>query len=275
MRQPTIQLLKEQEETLQARDRQVRMNTAFTAYQSTAQNIFNENTDKLVKHYREECLKQVKQSLHLIIRSLCTYLTTLEENERYTQNTLRGILTVLEQDQTDEICGIAWVLLLIQQACVPLTVWSELDSLVAMMAAPTKHSPVPAWHKTEDVLDASAFLQIGSMIIKQTSERAWKMATQICKHVTSILVDNIYTTYVKFYNGVIRWKVRYAVKVARHTRETVNTTRGVSRYMHHVENMKQKMDFSRQRKAIIQATLKKANKRIEALKSKVDMIQEA
>ena len=83
-----------------------------------------------------------------------------------------------------------------------------------MMAALTKHSPVPARYKTKDVLDASAFLQIGSMIIKQPSERAWKMATEICEHVTAILVDITYTTYVKFYNGVIRWKARYAVKVA-------------------------------------------------------------
>ena len=84
MRRPTIQLLKEQEETSQARDRQARMNTAFTAYQNTAQTIFNENTDDLVKHYREERLRQVERSLHAIIQSLCTYLTTLEENEWYT-----------------------------------------------------------------------------------------------------------------------------------------------------------------------------------------------
>ena len=54
----------------------------------------------------------------------------------------------------------------------------------------------------------------------------------------------------------------------------LDTTRGVARYMHHAENMKQKVDFSKQRKAIIQATLKKANKRIEALKSRVDILQE-
>ena len=45
--------------------------------------------------------------------------------------------------------------------------------------------------------------------------------------------------------------------------------------MHYAENMKQKVEFSRQRKAIIQATLRKANKRIEALKTRVDMLQEA
>ena len=49
---PTITLLKEQEETSQARDCQARINTAFIAYQNTAQTIFNENTDKLVKYYR-------------------------------------------------------------------------------------------------------------------------------------------------------------------------------------------------------------------------------
>ena len=100
------------------------------------------------------------------------------------------------------------------------------------------------------------------------------MATKICDHVTGILVDITYTTYVKFYNGVIRWKARYAVQVAQHTKETIDTTRGVARYMHHAKNIKQKVDFSRQRKAIIQATLRKANKRIEALKSKVDILQE-
>ena len=170
--------------------------------------------DDLVKHYREERLRQVEQSLHAIIRSLCTYLTTLDDNERYTQNTLRGIVTVLEQDQSDESYGIAWLLLLTQQACVPVTVWSELDSPVAMMAALTQHSPVPVRYKTKDVLDASAFLQIGSMIIKQPSERVWKMATMICEHVTPVLVDITYTTYVNFYNGVIKWKARYAVKEA-------------------------------------------------------------
>ena len=93
-RRPTIQLLKEQEGTVQARDRQVCMNTAFIAYQNTAQNIYNENTDNLVEHYREERLKQVERSLHSIIRSFCAYMTTLEEEERYTQNTLKGIVTV-------------------------------------------------------------------------------------------------------------------------------------------------------------------------------------
>ena len=257
MRRPTITLLKEQEETSQARDRQARMNMAFTAYQNAAQIIFNENTEELVEFYKEERLRQTERSLQAIIRSLCLYLTTLDDNERYTQNTLRGITTVLEQDETDESCGIAWLLLLTQKACIPLTVWSELGSPIAMMAALTKHSPAPTRYTTEEVLDASTFVQIGSMIIKQPSERAWKMATKICEHVTPLLVDITYTTYVKFYNGVIRWKARYAVKVARHTKETIDTTRGVARFMHHAENMKQKADFSKQRKAIIQATLKK------------------
>ena len=95
-RRPKIQLLKVQEGTVQTQDRQVRMNTAFDAYQNTAQLIYNENTNQLVKHYRDERLRQVKQSFQLIIRSFCLYITTLDEEERYTQNTLKGIVTVLE-----------------------------------------------------------------------------------------------------------------------------------------------------------------------------------
>ena len=247
---------------------------AFTAYQNASKMIFNENTEELVEYYKEERLRQTERSLQAIIRSLCLYLTTLDDNKRYTQNTLRGILTVLEQDETDKICGIAWLLLLTQKACVPLIVWSKLDSPTAIMAALKKHSPAPTWYMTEDVLDASALVQIGLMIIKQPSERAWKMATKIFDHFTAILVDITYTAYLKFYNGVIRWKAQYAVKVAQHTKETIDTKRGLARYMHHAKNIKQKVDFSTQRKAIIQATLRKVNKQIEAPKSRVDILQE-
>ena len=57
---PNIQLLKVQEGTVQAQDRQVCMNTAFYVYQIMTQNIYNENTDHLVKHYRKDCLRQVE-----------------------------------------------------------------------------------------------------------------------------------------------------------------------------------------------------------------------
>ena len=74
---------------------------------------------------------------------------------------------------------------------------------------------------------------------------------------------------------MIRCKTRYAVKEARHTREAVDTTRDVCRFMYHAEILKQKLDFNRLRKEIVQAMLEKANKRIAALKSRVDTILEA
>ena len=182
---------------------------------------------------------------------------------------------VLEPNQLDEICGIAWLLLIVRQACVPLTIWSELDTPEEMMATLTQHIPVPARLIVKNVMNASAFLQIGLMTIKQPSERVWNMATKICKHLTPVLVGITYTTNIKLYNGVIKWKARYIVKEARYTRETVDTMRDVVRFMHHAENLKQKTDFSRLRKVIVQATLEKANKRIVALKSRVDTILEA
>ena len=123
---------------MQAQDRQVRMH--LSKYRPTHH---NENTDNLVKHYRNERLKQVDRSFHLIIRSFCLYITTLKKEERYTQNTLNGIVTVLEPNQSDEISGIAWLLLIVREACVPLMIWSELDTPEEMMAALTQHTPVP------------------------------------------------------------------------------------------------------------------------------------
>ena len=79
---------------MQAQSCQVCLNKAFDVYQTLFQNIYNENTDHLVKHYRNDCLRQVEQLFHLIIQSYCTYITTLEDEERYTQNTLRGIVII-------------------------------------------------------------------------------------------------------------------------------------------------------------------------------------
>ena len=269
-RRQMIQLLKVQEGTVQAQDRQVRMH--LSKYRPTHH---NENTDNLVKHYRNERLKQVDRSFHLIIRSFCLYITTLKKEERYTQNTLKGIVTVLELNQSNVIVGMQWLLLIIRQACVPLTIWSELDTPEEMMTALTQHTPVPARYIAENVLDASAFLQIGVMTIKQPSKRVCNMATKICKQLTLVLVYITYTTNIKFYNRVIKWQARYAVKEARYTRETVDTTRDVCRFMHHAGNLKQKLDFSRLRKVIVRALLEKANIRIGALKSRVDTILEA
>ena len=59
---------------------------------------------------------------------------------------------VLEQNQLDEICGIAWLLLIVRQACVPLTIWSELDTPEEMMATLTQHIPVPCMvHESTDI----------------------------------------------------------------------------------------------------------------------------
>ena len=98
---------------------------------------------------------------------------------------------------------------------------------------------------------------------------------KICKQFTLVLVDITSTINTKLYNGMIRWEARSAVKEARHTRETVNTMRDVCRFMYHTDNLKDKLNFSRSRKEIIQASLEKANKWIAALKSRVDIILKA
>ena len=59
------------------------------------------------------------------------------------------------------------------------------------------------------------------------------------------------------------------MKEARHTRETVDTTKDVSRFMYHADHLKDKMAFSKLRKEIVQASSENANRRIAALRSKV------
>ena len=63
------------------------------------------------------------------------------------------------------------------------------------------------------------------------------------------------------------------MKEARHTRETVDATKDVSRFMYHVDNLKDKMALNKLRKEIVQTSLEKANRRITALRSKVQTIE--
>ena len=137
------------------------------------------------------------------------------------------------------------------------------------MAALTQNTPFPV-RMTTATKDT---LQIGSIIIKQPSESVWKVVIKIFKQLRLVLVDITYTTNTKFYNGVIRWKARYAVKEAKYTRETVDTTKDVNKFMYHADNLKDKMAFSKIRKEIVQSSLKKANRRITALRSKVQNIK--
>ena len=200
--------MKVQEGTVQAQNRQVRLNKAFDVYQTLSQNIYNEIIDHFVKHYRNDRLRQVEQLFRLIIRPFCTYITTLEEEERYTQNTLKGIVTVLEPNQSDKICGTTWLLLLTRKAYVPLTGWSELATPEKMMIALTQHTLVPL----QMTVATKDTLQIGSIIIKHPLESIWKMAKNICKQLTPVLVTITYISNIKFYNGVILWKARYTVQ---------------------------------------------------------------
>ena len=86
---------------------------------------------------------------------------------------------------------------------MPLTIWSELETPEEMIAAQTQHTPVPARYIAVNVMNASFFLQIGLMIIKQPSERVWNSAMKICEQLILVLVDITYTINTKFYNGVI------------------------------------------------------------------------
>ena len=159
---PKIQLLKVQEGTVQELSHQVRLNKVFNTYQAEYQNIYNENTDDLIEHYKFDQCRQVEASFQHIIRSFFMYTNALEEQEKYTQNTLRGIVTVIEPNNSDDACGLTWLLLLTREACIPLTSWSELGSAERMMEALTRHSPVPE----KMTVATTETLQIGSIIIK-------------------------------------------------------------------------------------------------------------
>ena len=79
-----------------------------------------------------------------------------------------------------------------------------------MVDALTQHTPVPI----QMVVATNNTLQIESIIINQNSDSIWKTNENICKQLTTVLVNITYISNIKFYNEVIWRKARYAVEKA-------------------------------------------------------------
>ena len=106
---------------------------------------------------------------------------------------------MIEPNNSDNVCGLTWLLLIIREACVPLTSWSELGSAERMMEALTRHSPVPE----RMTVATNETLQIGSIIIRQPLESTLKKAKLICESLKPVLVNITYVCTIKMYNGII------------------------------------------------------------------------
>jgi hypothetical protein len=172
----------------------------------------------------------------------------------------------------DDVCGFAYIFLLLGPACTAITEWSELQSPESMMDALTKTLATPT-RISEPELKAQKETQrrintvkLGTMSFATPNNDTWILATKTADDMHELAAEYSLGTKTKFYNKIIDAKGNKAVRDLQYTKETIDVTSKVTKMLKNAKNIDKKIGINVIKKLIAANTFAILKKRDTSIK---------